>query len=511
MPVLCAILAVLTIWDYPSRHLAHQRLRAEFVQAVRTGDTRKMEEASRAGTELLPDDATWAYNLACSLAYKADTEAALDQLEKAIDLGYRDADAIAADADFRRLSTKRRFKDLVEYAKTSRGRPVLTDPLVSVPATGLFGQSLAIGEQNLSWDFDGGCFLVNMALAPGAGAGGNFGDLYMNRDAGHSRLVVTNFLGVTEVRLDQDGRAHHADLDFPNMVFPYPVFGNCSRAYIDPVYWRSIPRALMTSEAWRMPLMERFYLSNQTWVFPANADFPPIGTNGDCFVSVSPYWLTTQGRSWSDQYYLRAALEASRSLESGAKREIVSRGLLAPTIQMLIRKSLKGVGDEDDYLTEKAHPTCLPPNGLDLPRLKSAAAALRADVLPPLAAVKVAMKPPEAPVQWPECLYATAHAAAFVLRAPDAKRTFILEAAGGDEFAFRQVHGDPAAVTIELVRPNIAKVEFVTDKLKTRTDIAVFARTAKSGWGAPSYFSFSTPDLDAPYQDPVLQPKIEVK
>ena len=63
-----SLLAVLSIWDYPARQPQHEMLRAEFVQAVRAGDTKKMEESSRKGTELLPDDPTWAYNLACSLA-----------------------------------------------------------------------------------------------------------------------------------------------------------------------------------------------------------------------------------------------------------------------------------------------------------------------------------------------------------------------------------------------------------------------------------------------------------
>ena len=68
MHAVFALLAVLSIWDYPSRFPEHERLRAEFVQASRAGDSEKMESASRKGVELLPDDPSWAYNLACSLA-----------------------------------------------------------------------------------------------------------------------------------------------------------------------------------------------------------------------------------------------------------------------------------------------------------------------------------------------------------------------------------------------------------------------------------------------------------
>jgi hypothetical protein len=70
-----------------------------------------------------------------------------------------------------------------------------------------------------------------------------------------------------------------------------------------------------------MKSMVKFYLSNQTWVFPSNADTAPVGTNGDVFASITPYWITTAGRSYSDLPYLRAALEASRNLPIETKSD----------------------------------------------------------------------------------------------------------------------------------------------------------------------------------------------
>ena len=87
----CIVLALLSIWDYPARFPAHDRLRRQFVAAVKEGDTSTMEETCRKGVALLPDDPTWHFNLACSLAYFAKREEeAFDELEKAIDLGFRD-------------------------------------------------------------------------------------------------------------------------------------------------------------------------------------------------------------------------------------------------------------------------------------------------------------------------------------------------------------------------------------------------------------------------------------
>ena len=116
-----AILAVLSIWDYPARQPEHERLKAEFISALKTGDTSTMTETCRKGVELLPDDPTWHYNLACSLAYFKNQEPALDELEKAIDLGFRDAAAIEGDNDLKRVAKNPRFAELVEYAKRKLG------------------------------------------------------------------------------------------------------------------------------------------------------------------------------------------------------------------------------------------------------------------------------------------------------------------------------------------------------------------------------------------------------
>ena len=302
-------------------------------------------------------------------------------------------------------------------------------------------------------------------------------------------------------------------MSFPNMLFPYPVFGNASLAMTQGPYWRSLPRAMMTSESMLLGRMARLYLSNQTWVFPSHADTAPVGTNGDVFASIAPYWMVTAGRSWSDQPYLRAALEASRSFNPQVKAEVVKRGLLAPTIQTLIRKSLKGVTNEVDYLSAKAHPTALPPGGVDSARLTAAAKAMTAGTIPPLAVVSVTASPPKQRLTLPELTYASAFAWAFVLRADDEVREFFITAKGAEEYAFVKTHGEGVDVRIERMRPDAVKVTINRRGMSptNRVDITVVGRNAGTGWGAPSYISFARMDPSAPYSDPVLtvlpQPK----
>jgi tetratricopeptide (TPR) repeat protein len=70
-------------------------------------------ELDRTLATLLPEDASVAYNLACSLAQVGSAKEALDVLERAIDLGYDDAEHMAADEDLASLRGHVRFHSLL--------------------------------------------------------------------------------------------------------------------------------------------------------------------------------------------------------------------------------------------------------------------------------------------------------------------------------------------------------------------------------------------------------------
>lgn len=507
MTIACGVmLAVLSVWDYPERQQQHEMLKVGFVAALQQGRLADMETAARRGTELLPEDPVWRYNLACAEAKAGRKEAALKDLEKAIVLGFRDPGAIEEDADFKAFASDAEFVRLVNLAERLQDVPLTSGPLATVTEHGSLGGEVTLGAHNLAWNLDDGCFVAKLELS-GKVAGGNAGDLYVNRDAGHSVLKVKDYPGLTRVSFDAEGHARGADLDFPNTSFPCPVFGNCSRALTQGPYWRSIPRAMVTTMASRQPLYYKFYRENQVWVFPAVNDCEPLGKHGDVFASVTPYCIATQGKSWSDLYYLKAALDVSAALPREVKREAVARKLLAPTVQALIRRSLKGVETEADYLSAKAHPTAFPAEGLDLPRLRAAARALTVETLPPVALIagfggsKTVYRG-----KMPELTYVTPCAWAFVLREPEDERVFIVKVAGGDDYAFASVHGDPAAVRIERLASDQVKITVDRTKLTptNRADVAVFAKSKASDWGAPSFLSFAVVDPKADYVDPLL-------
>jgi Flp pilus assembly protein TadD len=76
----------------------------------------RLEEGLAADERLVrlaPADPTAHYNLACSLALLSRAEAALDALERAVALGYRDARHLLDDEDLASLRATPRFHALV--------------------------------------------------------------------------------------------------------------------------------------------------------------------------------------------------------------------------------------------------------------------------------------------------------------------------------------------------------------------------------------------------------------
>jgi Flp pilus assembly protein TadD len=71
---------------------------------------------------LLPSNPTAYYNLACSLALLERAEPALSALERAVELGYDDAEHLLADEDLGTLREAARFRALVRRLQGSADR-----------------------------------------------------------------------------------------------------------------------------------------------------------------------------------------------------------------------------------------------------------------------------------------------------------------------------------------------------------------------------------------------------
>ena len=531
-----------SIYEMPHLWPRHSQLRQEMIAAIRRGDIGTMESTCRAALEIMPDDATWHYNLACALSYREQPDQALDELDRAVELGFRNADAIAKDSDLARIASAPRFAEIVAKARSLADKPIAGRPqrqFASAPA----GKVVTLTETNLVWNFDVGMFeamvklkdparsLPNLAasfsaskptsperpyvaawLSEGTGAG-NTGDLYVNRDGGHSQLALGDFPNLTAVRNDAAGTAAGIHLDHPNTLYgTFPVFGNISRGRTSGPFWRSLARASFTDPGIAMR-MDILYRNNQFWVLPAVKDVgqPELG---DVFPAAAPFQLVTVGASWSDQPFVRAALAASASFIKPTKQALVRRRLMAPTLQWLLRRTQKGVSSENDYLSPAAHPTAFDAKRLDAAALVKRAHTLRPDEIPPaisLAIVNSQMFPIKYPVpgrDYPdsvsEALFATPSAIAFILRSPDGERTFMFRAQTSPEndpsavFAWRVVNGPADAVkitapfgeTVNNPENGFAQITIDRRHLTNRIDVACFAKTHNTGYGAPAILSF---------------------
>ena len=74
-------------------------------------------EIDRRLAKLRPDDAIVRYNLACSLSLLENVDESLDELAKAIKLGYKDYKHMLHDDDLKNVRNERRFEELASVIR----------------------------------------------------------------------------------------------------------------------------------------------------------------------------------------------------------------------------------------------------------------------------------------------------------------------------------------------------------------------------------------------------------
>lgn len=538
------------VFDMPAIFPQHRQLQQQLVRTMRSGKIDEMEAVCREGIALMPYDPTWQYNLACALAYRADKSEALAALEKAIELGFRDVKAMRADNDLKTLAALPKFKELMDEAERLADKPVAG--IVQVrPSVVMMGMPAEVQGANTLWNFEYGCFRTLFTLirpelkkisayapeyrGPAAdslrkwmseeSASGNFGDLYVNRDDGHSPLALTNFPGLTPVVYCADARQKHLHITLPNAVFDQPALGNCSMSMVNGPLWRSLPRAIVT-DPYQAVAAFNFYLNNQCWVYPAHKDFDAEA--GDLFPVNAPYFVVSQGSSFSDQPFLRAFAASLAAFQPATKRVLAARRELAPALQMIFRMTQKTVKKPEDYLTGAAHPAVFQEANMDVEAMVKMAHELKPEDIPPLAVLKT-MKdaPAEIGTDYfdlrPEGLFDTPFCIARVVRGVACQRSMTLEAqvAGSSKeqpkIVWVVLQGDPKKITIKPLNASASQVEITvgyhglyrpaaadgspSPRLSGRVDIGCFVK-AGAYYSAPSMVSFYyLPNEDRVYRD----------
>jgi len=293
-------------------------------------------------------------------------------------------------------------------------------------------------------------------------AAGNHGDLFDNRDRGHSTLERTAHPQLAHVTYSPAARA--ADVDYglnDRVLFDRPTFGNSSTAVTGGALWRSLPRLAMTRADGTGPLrLWQNTQANHLYIHPAHKDFGE--EFGDLFPANTPYLLVSRGSSGSDRPFMEAVAMIFAAFRPDTKARLAAEHMLVPTVQMVFRRSLHNVTSREAYFSGDAHPAAFEGYQINLARMVSLANSIVPDAIP--AEARIAVLEEELGTEGldyfgqglSEQLFDTPQAVARVWRSKAWQRSMLVSAeasrdANGRplEFHWRLLQGDPERVTIE--------------------------------------------------------------
>ncbi len=552
-------------------------LEVAFGAAQQAGDRAAMAEIGRRLMREAPFLPTGYFLTALDEAARGRKEEALGLLEKAVDKGFNNAQAIATATELQPLRESDAFRALLARASSSRG---MTIPARAEPAE-VTTPAVVVDDKNVTLHPQIGLPVALYRFAPQpppdravtglrgtAGdlirawyaegrAAGNWGDLYDNRDNGHSRLSAGLFPQLTHIQYGEFARA--ADLHnglASTIVHDGVLIGNASLAVTGGPFWRSLVRTAH-ADARIMSLFFALYRGGQLYVHPAHMDFPRekseeeglTPARRDVFFTNAPFPLVSRGSSGSDRPHLEALAAMLAAFQPDVKRALRERGLLMPTLQMLLRRHYVGVESDEDYLTGRAHPPLFAGSNLRLEPMVRAAHEIPLTALPPWAEIRVVeadlprigVEYFEAPGRTEE-IFTTPAAVARIFRGISLRRRYVLSAEGSADangrplaFHWRLLQGDPARVVIRSMGERSERAEITIawhppipaasepNVMSSRVDIGLFAHNGKH-FSAPAFFTIYFPPSEervygedgrirsvryrkgtsAPYTDPVI-------
>ncbi len=222
-------------------------------------------------------------------------------------------------------------------------------------------------------------------------AAGNTGDFYDNRDRDHSPLNLAPYPQLDVVTYSEEDRKVRRDWALQTVILDHVTFGNSSTS-APPLLGGSNVRSYYAHPRGLAFLYEQ-YRKNNLYMYPAHHDHHP-GHNGkpfygDVFPANSPYLITSQGSSGTDQPFMRAIPYTLAAFRPEVKKKLIETGQLMPTLQMIFRSTNKHLTDPRDYLTGKAHPTVFEGSWVQDLKMVQLAHDIQLTNIPPLIQLKV--------------------------------------------------------------------------------------------------------------------------
>ena len=519
----------------PSKFPASSRVERAAAALVRIGELKQAEEALNRLTDSYPSLAVLHYELAIVLLRENQTDGALQSLARAVAAGLPSM-ALEQNSVFDPLRANETFQKLVAEAKAAPNTQA--SPTVRIEPTLVDNGVALVSAINTVWDPRIG-MLRSFFLFPGRGskvgqvtksgiaaddlngwflqgtAAGNYGDLYDNRDGGHSLLPAEDFPQLTSVRYDDEAQKAGLDRALNRYIlFNAPTIGNASLALTGGAMWRSLPREALTDPAQVASLFQQ-YVANQIYVYPAHKDY---GTGlGDLITADTPYMLISVGSSGSDQPLLKALAATLAAFRPEVKAFLIKNGLIAPTLQWIFRRGQLGIDSDEDYLLGRAHPSAFDGKRINLPDMLERAHRLQASEVPPMVRLHVTEESHgEAGIDTMlpdgnETLFDTPSAIARIIRSTANTKRLVIDASETADpngraltFHWSVLRGDKNRIMVrplnkagsiaEIVVPWDAGIQPVGGPNVTgnRVEIGVFANNGKN-WSAPAFINLLYP------------------
>jgi len=218
-------------------------------------------------------------------------------------------------------------------------------------------------------------------------AAGLSGVLYDNRDSGHSPLPPDRFPQVARTVFDETLRKQRLHHGVAGQVrFPMPVVGNSSTALTQGPLARSLGRLALGDQASALRSY-RLFVTNHLYVYPEHKDYDP--ETGDRLLAHTPYFLLSQGSSFTDRPLVEAALAIIAALPPETRAAAEESGRLSATVQAVMRRTLLEVNSTDAYVSPIAHRPVIDRKSLRPVAAVSYASSLVPDTLPPLVTLAV--------------------------------------------------------------------------------------------------------------------------
>lgn len=346
-------------------------------------------------------------------------------------------------------------------------------------------------------------------------AAGNVGDLYENRDRGHSRLNTRQFNQFALIDYPQSLKDH--DIHFGvkyRYAFSRPAIINSSMALTRSVTRRSLARLILHDSSLAVRLYALYRMSDFCF-YPEHKDHDP--GQGDVFAVNTPYIFISQGSSGSDKPFMNAVAQTLASFQPEVKEKLMQTGMLAPTVQMIMRWCYEGIGNRAAYLSGAAHPVAFEGQKLRPDAMVEMAHAISLEYLPPLAMIEVAEeKSPRLGIDYflpafSEALLTTPCAIARIGRSLKYEREYTLSARQSVDlndrplsFEWKVLRGDPSRIKLEKLNKRGDKVRVrisyqpatypngAAGLRASRVDIGAFVFNGHY-YSAPAFFSIWYP------------------